>query len=336
MAVSLLALILAIAFVHRISGPLNELARFAKELPNQDLTSEASDHTSIDHLISGHTDEVGRLATAFVFMLSELRTNVANLLEVTSAKERIQSELDVAKEIQEGILPKIFPAFPERQEIQLFASLESAKQVGGDLYDFFFIDDSHLCFVIGDVSDKGVPAALFMAITMTLIRSTAEEHSSPAEIMVRINDKLSRENPNSMFVTLFIGVLNTQTGSVVYASGGHNPPILIKNNGETLYKDGISGLVVGGMEDMPYQELAFDLEPGEKIFLYTDGVTEALDIHQNLFSDKKLLEDVTLNRDADPQALVQKIRESVKKHVQTAPQSDDITMLVLQYNGPGH
>ncbi|MFA6810301.1 MAG: cache domain-containing protein, partial [Desulfoplanes sp.] len=216
MAVSLLALILAIAFVHRISGPLNELARFAKELPNQDLTSEASDHTSIDHLISGHTDEVGRLATAFVFMLSELRTNVANLLEVTSAKERIQSELDVAKEIQEGILPKIFPAFPERQEIQLFASLESAKQVGGDLYDFFFIDDSHLCFVIGDVSDKGVPAALFMAITMTLIRSTAEEHSSPAEIMVRINDKLSRENPNSMFVTLFIGVLNTQTGSVVY------------------------------------------------------------------------------------------------------------------------
>ena len=332
--VSLIALILALGFVNRISGPLNELTLFAKELPNQDLTAASIDHTSIDHLISGRKDEVGRLAGSFVFMLSELRTNVANLMEVTSAKERIQSELNVAKEIQEGILPKIFPAFPERSEIQLFASLESAKQVGGDLYDFFFIDDTHLCFVIGDVSDKGVPAALFMAIAMTLIRSTAEEHSSPAEIMVRVNDKLSRENPNSMFVTLFIGVMDTQTGKVAYASGGHNPPILIKNTGETLYKEGISGLVVGGMEGMPYQELTFDLEPGEKVFLYTDGVTEALNPKQELFSDEKLLEDVTLYRDADPRTLVERIRESVRVHVATAPQSDDITMLVLQYRGP--
>ena len=336
MAVSLIALILALAVVHRISGPLNELTRFAKELPNQNLTSVPPDHTSIDHLIGGHKDEVGRLAEAFVFMLSELRTRVTDLLEVTTAKERIQSELNVAKEIQEGILPKIFPAFPERSEIQLFASLESAKQVGGDLYDFFFIDDTHLCFVIGDVSDKGVPAALFMAIAMTLIRSTAEEHSSPAEIMVRVNDKLSRENPNSMFVTLFIGVMDTQTGKVAYASGGHNPPILIKNTGETLYREGISGLVVGGMEGMPYQELAFDLKPGEKVFLYTDGVTEALNPALELFSDAKLLEDVTRYRDADPQTLVRNIRESVREHVTTAPQSDDITMLVLQYRGPRH
>ncbi len=333
--VSLIALMLALGFVNRISGPLNELTLFAKELPEQDLTATSINHTSIDHLISGRNDEVGRLAASFVFMLSELRTNVANLMEVTSAKERIQSELDVAKEIQEGILPKIFPAFPDRSEIQLFASLESAKQVGGDLYDFFFIDDTHLCFVIGDVSDKGVPAALFMAIAMTLVRSTAEEHISPAEIMVRVNDKLSRENPNSMFVTLFIGVMDTQTGRVAYASGGHNPPILIKNTGETQYKEGISGLVVGGMAGMPYQELGFDMKPGEKVFLYTDGVTEALNPELKLFSDAKLLEDVTRYRDADPQTLVERIRESVRLHVKTAPQSDDITMLVLQYRGPG-
>jgi sigma-B regulation protein RsbU (phosphoserine phosphatase) len=266
-------------------------------------------------------------------MLSELRRNVSHLMEVTASKERIQSELDVAKEIQEGILPKIFPAFPDRREIELFASLESAKQVGGDLYDFFFIDHKRLCFVIGDVSDKGVPAALFMAITMTLIRSTAEEHDDPATIMTRVNDKLSRENPNSMFVTLFIGILDTSTGQVAYANGGHNPPILIRNNGTATYLQGISGLVVGGMEGIPYEGLHLALNPGETIFLYTDGVTEALDAHANLFSDQRLLEEVRAHGRDDPQDLIHAVRTRVEQHVGTAQQSDDITMLALRFRG---
>ncbi len=333
LAVSLVGLILGLIFAGRISGPIKELTGFAKDLPTMDLTTQSSEITSIDHLATRSRDEVSRLAAAFVFMLAELRKNVSHLMEVTASKERIQSELNVAKEIQEGILPKIFPAFPDRQDIQLFASLESAKQVGGDLYDFFFMDEKRLCFVVGDVSDKGVPAALFMAITMTLIRSTAEEHDDPAEIMTRVNDKLSRENPNSMFVTLFIGILDTVTGHVSYANGGHNPPILIRNNGDTLYQEGISGLVVGGMEGIPYMGLEFDLHPGETVFLYTDGVTEALDPDKNLFSDERLLNDVTTNRQADPEGLIHAVRVSVRQHVGTAPQSDDITMLALRYEG---
>jgi sigma-B regulation protein RsbU (phosphoserine phosphatase) len=333
LVISLIGLILGLVFAGRISGPLKELTGFAKELPSMDLTAESPAVTPIDHLASRSRDEVSRLATAFVFMLAELRANVSHLMEVTASKERIQSELDVAKEIQEGILPKIFPAFPDRREIQLFASLESAKQVGGDLYDFFFIDQNRLCFVIGDVSDKGVPAALFMAITMTLIRSTAEEHDDPAEIMTRVNDKLSRENPNSMFVTLFIGILDTSSGEVAYANGGHNPVILIRNDGQTLFQEGLSGLVVGGMEGVPYTGLRFDMHPGETVFLYTDGVTEALDPERNLFSDQRLLKEVTANRQADPETLIQAIRDSVRRHRGTAPQSDDITLLALRFTG---
>jgi sigma-B regulation protein RsbU (phosphoserine phosphatase) len=334
LVISLIGLILGLVFAGRISGPLKELTGFAKELPGMDLTTQSSAATTpIDHLTTRSRDEVSRLAAAFVFMLAELRKNVTHLMEVTASRERIQSELNVAKEIQEGILPKIFPAFPDRKEIQLFASLESAKQVGGDLYDFFFIDPNRLCFVIGDVSDKGVPAALFMAITMTLIRSTAEEHDDPAEIMTRVNDKLSRENPNSMFVTLFIGILDTSTGHVSYANGGHNPAILITNDGHPLFQEGLSGLVVGGMEGVPYTGLSFDMHPGETVFLYTDGVTEALDADKNLFSDQRLLDEVTVNRQADPETLIQAIRESVSNHVGTAPQSDDITMLALRYTG---
>ncbi|MGX9365509.1 SpoIIE family protein phosphatase [Desulfoplanes sp. PS50] len=333
LVVSLTGLILGLIFAGRISGPLKELTGFAKQLPSMDLTTQSSETTPIDHLATRSRDEVSRLAAAFVFMLAELRKNITHLMEVTASKERIQSELNVAKEIQEGILPKIFPAFPDRKEIQLFASLESAKQVGGDLYDFFFIDTNRLCFVIGDVSDKGVPAALFMAITMTLIRSTAEEHDDPAEIMTRVNDKLSRENPNSMFVTLFIGILDTSTGHVSYANGGHNPAILITNDGHPLFQEGLSGLVVGGMEGVPYTGLSFDMHPGETVFLYTDGVTEALDADKNLFSDQRLLDEVTVNRQADPETLIQAIRESVSNHVGTAPQSDDITMLALRYTG---
>ncbi|WP_462323720.1 SpoIIE family protein phosphatase [Desulfoplanes sp.] len=333
LAVSLVGLILGLIFAGRISGPIKELTGFAKDLPDMDLTTPSSETTPIDHLSTRSRDEVSRLAAAFVYMLAELRKNVAHLMDVTASKERIQSELNVAKEIQEGILPKIFPAFPDRKEIQLFASLESAKQVGGDLYDFFFMDEQRLCFVVGDVSDKGVPAALFMAITMTLIRSTAEEHDDPAGIMTRVNDKLSKENPNSMFVTLFIGILDTATGHVSYANGGHNPPILIRNNGETFYQDGISGLVVGGMEGVPYMGLEFTMHPGETVFVYTDGVTEALDTDMNLFSDERLLNDVTTSRKADPEALIHAVRVSVKQHVGTAPQSDDITMLALRYEG---
>ncbi|GAU08844.1 SpoIIE family protein phosphatase [Desulfoplanes formicivorans] len=331
--VSLIGLGLGLLFAGRISGPLKELTAFAKQLPGMDLTASSPGITSIDHLATRSRDEVSRLAAAFVFMLSELRRNVSHLMEVTASRERIQSELDVAKEIQEGILPKIFPAFPDRREIELFASLESAKEIGGDLYDFFFIDHKRLCFVIGDVSDKGVPAALFMAITMTLIRSTAEEHDNPATIMTRVNDKLSRENPNSMFVTLFIGILDTSSGHVAYANGGHNPPILIRNNGTTTYLEGISGLVVGGMEGIPYQGLHVDLHPGETLFLYTDGVTEALDPDKNLFTDQRLLEDVTANRQADPENLIRAVRTRVDQHVGTARQSDDITMLALRFKG---
>ncbi|NCC25703.1 MAG: HAMP domain-containing protein [Deltaproteobacteria bacterium] len=331
LSVLVVSLLLAIPLVHHVTRPINQLADYARGLAGQDFTADEPQILPPD--VRGR-DEVGQLAQAFMHMEGELRRNIRNLMETTATKERIQGELSAARDIQEGILKRIFPPFPDRSDIDLYAALKSAKEVGGDLYDFFFTDPDHLCFVIGDVSDKGVPAALFMSVTITLVRSTAKKLRSPGEIMSMINSDLCRENPNSMFVTLFIGVLNVRTGHVVYSNGGHNPMVLMRPNHKPEYQKGVSGPVVGGMEGIDYQNLEMILEPGQALFLYTDGVTEAMDPDQALFGDDHLLEVLECRAQDSPTSVIDSVFEDIHDFCRNAPQSDDITMLMLRFYGP--
>lgn len=290
---------------------------------------------NLDHRLDVKTgDELEDLADAFNKMSDDLILYIENLKETTAAKERIESELNIAREIQLGLLQKIFPPFPDYKQFELFAMLEPAKEVGGDLYDFFFIDEDHLCFSLGDVSDKGVPAALFMTITMTLLRNNAKQYFSPQKIMSKINDALSSENPRSMFVTLIIGILNIRTGEVVYSNGGHNPPILLPKDSEPEYIRDISGPIVGPIEGIPYKKLTLNLKPGDAMFLYTDGVTEALNKKEELFSEEQLLSEVSRVGKKHVKEITKNVWAKVIQHAGGTPQSDDVAMMLVRFKGP--
>jgi len=319
--------------VARISRPLNRLAAYAKELPSHDFTvAEDKAESSIDDLPSKSKDEVGRLAEAFIFMKAELKKNIRHLMETTAVKERIESELNLAREIQLGILPKIFPPFPEHSEFDLHATLRPAKEVGGDLYDFFFIDDDHLCFSVGDVSDKGVAAALFMVITRTLIKTRAQEGLAVDDIMFHINNTLSADNPKTMFVTLIVGILDIHTGEVRYANGGHNPPIIISGDQGSYYAESLSGPFLGVKADIPYQEIVLSLKPGDAILLYTDGVTEAMNPKKEVFSEERLLFEAECLRDRSAVDIINNLLVRIAQHAESEPQSDDIALMVLRYH----
>ncbi len=324
------SLIAAFILVDRISRPLARLAGYARELPYQDFTQAEAEEPAIADMPDRYRDEVGRLAQSFVFMEQSLRERIRELMESTAARERIQSELNVARDIQMGLLPKIFPPFPEREDLDLYALLTPAKEVGGDLYNFFFLDETRLCFAVGDVSGKGVPAALFMAITQTLIKNSAELKLGPGGMMTAVNDVLAKDNPNSMFVTLVIGVIDLADGHVVYANGGHNYPIVVGPNREAAFLKGITGPVAGAMEGLEYGERELELALGETLLIYSDGVTEAMNTERALYSDDKLLETVRSLAGCDSTSLVGVIYDSVKAHAGEEEQSDDITILCLR------
>src|SRR5262245_47368001 len=211
----------------------------------------------------------------------------ARLIEAYVEKERMEETLKLAHDIQMSMVPKIFPPFPDRSEFDIFATLAPAKEVGGDFYDFFFIDDDHLCFTVGDVSGKGVPASLFMAVTKTLFRATARIGSTPSEILARLNAAICRANESCMFVTLFCGILNIRTGQVDYGNGGHNPPYYLHQDGVSPLEK-LGGIVLGLVEQTLYASGRLVLRPGEALLLYTDGVTEAMDSRERLYSDQRL------------------------------------------------
>jgi phosphoserine phosphatase RsbU/P len=319
----------------RVVKPLNILSSYAQELPTHDFTvdEENKDLSTIGTLSEKYKDEVGHLAKSFMFMESELKRNIKHLVATTATKERIEGELNVAREIQLGLVPKTFPAFSEHQGFSLFATLQPAREIGGDLYDYFFIGDDLLCFALGDVSDKGVPAALFMAVTMTLIKNYFRTESSPAKIMSMINDALSVENPRTMFVTLILGALNLKTGEVRYANGGHNPSILLSATRGVSYKKELSGPVVGAIGSITFKELSLMLSPGDSLFLYTDGVNEAMNSEDIPFSDKRLLSEINNLYDKPVDEVIAVILKKIKQHVGSAPQSDDIAMMMMRYNG---
>jgi len=266
---------------------------------------------------------------SFIFITTNLIAEKKN----QEIKERIESELNVARSIQMSMIPKIFPAFPNIQEVDIHAFLLPAKEVGGDLYDFFFIDEEHFCFVIGDVSGKGVPASLFMAVTKTLIQAKAGKGISSEDILFNTNNDLCRANDETMFVTVFCGILNIHTGHVVYSNGGHNPPYVYKSDGSLQAIPCHPGIALGIMDDFPYQQEELTLNKGDAIVLYTDGVTEAVSFESGMFTTDRLEQAIRKVPSDVPKAIVNHIVQDVEEFSTGVAQFDDITVLVLTYKG---
>jgi phosphoserine phosphatase RsbU/P len=255
----------------------------------------------------------------------------ARLTEAYVEKQRMEEALKLAHEIQMSILPKIFPPFPQRSEFDLYAMIEPAREVGGDFYDFFLTEDDHLCFAIGDVSGKGVPASLFMAVTKTLLRVIATRVRRPEAVLAELNNELYRDNETGMFVTIFYGVLNIQTGVVEYSNGGHNPPYILSTQGTIVPVDNPGGMALGVRANAPYRAKRIQLRTGESLFLYTDGLTEAMDRADNLFSERRLQQCLQEVSRATPLELIRGAVSAVKRFATGAEQSDDITALAIQY-----
>ena len=249
-------------------------------------------------------------------------------------KERISAELSLASRIQANSLPKEFPPFPERSEFDIFASMAPAKEVGGDLYDFFLIDSDHLGLVIGDVSGKGGPAALFMMVATSLIRNAAMGGEGPAKALQAVNTQICARNPEEMFVTVWLGILEISTGKLTAANAGHEYPALKKADGRFEVIRDKHGFVIGGMEGIRYKEYELQLEPGSKLFVYTDGLTEATNAGEELMGMDRMLKALQDCEDGSPQDIVQGVNQAVEQFVGAAPQFDDLTMLCVQYNGP--
>ena len=321
-------LIVIIAISGTITRPLRVLAGKAGEIARGNL--EVDIPTSKSH------DEVAALSNSFQNMKVALKEYIGNLAETTAAKERIESELKIAHTIQMSFLPKRFPPFPEKEELEIFAVLEPAKEVGGDLYDFFLIDEEHVFFSIGDVSGKGVPAALFMAVTKTLMKGIASQTVFPSITLSNVNQELCKDNDSSMFVTVFCGILNLKTGELLFANAGHNLPVLIFANGEISWLSSPPGLLLGIMEEAQFETSRIIMTPGDTLFLYTDGVTEAMNPRQELFSDQTLIETIAgCPNKRTPEEIIDCILKTVKAFAGEEPQSDDIAMLALNYRGKG-
>jgi phosphoserine phosphatase RsbU/P len=326
-----LALAVLVAFIARsITRPLRRLTIAAREVAGGNLAAPLPAPRG--------RDEVAELALSFGHMQTSLRDYIRDLTTATASRERMESELRIAHDIQMGILPKIFPPFPNRREIDLFASLTPAREVGGDFYDFFLISPDQFCFLVGDVSGKGVPAAFYMAVAKTLIKAVAESDRSiadPGRILARANNDLAVDNDSCMFVTIFCGVLNMGTGEVRYASAGHNPPVLIRSGGAPTLLSTRQEPVAGALEGVEYTTDTLSLAPGDGLLLYTDGVTEAMNSALNLYGEARLLHEIAALAEADAHDMCDHLAGDVRTFAAGAEQSDDITLLALRFRGPG-
>ena len=252
---------------------------------------------------------------------------------IKEAEERIDAELAFAKAIQHAALPSVFPPYPDRKEFEIFATMHTAKEVGGDFYDFYFVDDENLAFLMADVSGKGIPAAMFMMTAKTFIKSYAESGVSVEEVFTYANAKLCEGNDAGMFVTAWLGILNTKTGKVLFANAGHNPPLVKHADGTYEYLKSRAGFVLAGMEGVRYRKNELDLAPGDAIYLYTDGVTEATNLSEELYGEERLQKILNIHKDATSEIICAEVKKDVDAFVGEAPQFDDITMLAIRYKG---
>ena len=278
-------------------------------------------------------DEIELLAEAFDDLSKKTKRYIGEITEITAEKERISTELSLATKIQTAMMPHIFPAFPGRPEFDVYASMNPAKEVGGDFYDFFLVDDDHLCMVMADVSGKGIPAALFMMASKIILQSCAMLGQSPAEILTKTNEAICSNNQEEMFVTVWLGSLEISTGKLTAANAGHEYPVLKKAGGGFELLRDKHGLVIGAMDGVRYKEYELQLEPGAKLFVYTDGVPEATNGDKEMFGLDRMLTALNEIPDAEPKDVLEHVRTAVDIFVRDAEQFDDITMLCMEYYG---
>ena len=278
-------------------------------------------------------DEIEILADAFSAMTQRTQDYIREIISITAEKKRIGTELDLAARIQADMLPNSFPAFPDRTEFDLYATMDPAKEVGGDFYDFFLIDEGHLGLAIADVSGKGVPGALLMMITMNMLQNFAMTGRSPAQVLQAVNDQLCRNNREEMFVTVWFGILDIATGKTTAVNAGHEYPAVMEAGGQFALLKDRHGFVVGGMENIRYKEYELQLTPGSRLFLYTDGVPEATNSRDELFGTERMLAALNVDPDAAPETVLKNVHAAVDDFVQEAEQFDDMTMLCLVYKG---
>jgi len=329
-AIFLAVLLVSWAFIYRLSGPLVRLAAYTRQLAERNFAPDAAQQDALRILSARSRDEVGRLADSVQQMERRLGEYIATLKATTAAKERIESELKIARDIQQSILPHSF-ALPGGARAELHATMEAAKAVGGDLYDFFPLDDRRLGIVVGDVSDKGVPAAFFMAVSVTLLRAHTSKNLAPAEVLALVNRELCRHNDSMMFVTVFLAVLDLETGRLAYSNGGHNPPLLVRRGGTVETLPPTPGAAMGVFEDTVYGGAEAVLAPGDLVLLYTDGVTEAMDPDNRQYSLGRLQALAARQvAGAGARAVVEDVMADVKTFVRGCAPSDDITIMVAR------
>ena len=325
-AILVLAIIGALFVAGRVVKPLEHMTKRINALSGSDQAFEMEDTYRTD-------DEIEILAESFASLSKRTRDYIKQITEITAEKERIGTELALATRIQADMLPNIFPAFPDRPDFDIYASMDPAKEVGGDFYDFFLIDETHLGIVMADVSGKGVPAALFMMISKILVQNFAMTGRSPAQVLQAVNDQICSNNREEMFVTIWFGVLDTETGIITAANAGHEYPVLMQAGGQFKLVKDKHGFVIGGMDGMRYKEYELTLTPGSRLFLYTDGVPEATNAQREMFGTDRMLDALNEAPDAAPEMILKNVRKAVDSFVKDAEQFDDLTMLCVEYKG---
>ena len=338
LAMASITIVLALLFIllvnRSIVRPINRLSAAASSFVEEKNSGENS-ASAISQLHIHTGDEIQALYEAIKQMEIDIDQFIVHISQITAEKERIGAELNVATQIQADMLPRIFPAFPDRKEFDIYATMDPAKEVGGDFYDFFLVDDDHLAVVIADVSGKGVPAALFMVIAKTLIKNHAQNKDAPGDVFTQTNAQLCEGNDAGLFVTAWMGVLEISTGHFIYVNAGHNPPLLKHAGGSYEWLKSRPGFVLAGMDGVRYRENTMELAPGDRLFLYTDGVTEATNGAQELFGEERLQKALDAAGDLPVDQLLPKIKGEIDAFVGEAPQFDDITMLGLEYKAKG-
>ncbi|MBO4452732.1 MAG: SpoIIE family protein phosphatase [Clostridia bacterium] len=331
-AVIVLIAVVLFAIAKALIKPINMLSDATRSFV-QDRSGEQKEDSAISRLNIRTGDEVETLCDSVKQMERDINRYITNLTAVTAEKERIGAELNVATQIQADMLPRIFPAFPERSEFDLYASMTPAKEVGGDFYDFFLVDDDHIALVMADVSGKGVPAALFMVIAKTLIKNRIQMGDSPAEALKNVNEQLCEGNDAELFVTVWLAVIEISTGKGIAANAGHEHPAIRRADGSyelVVYRHSPA---VAAMDGTRFREHGFELHPGDSLFVYTDGVTEATNKDNVLFGEERMLEALNTDPSSSPKDVLMRVKGNIDAFVGDAPQFDDITMLGFSYIG---
>lgn len=318
---TLAGIYIRLQFIKPINNIMDETRKFSKDNTKGELLSTRKSRIM----------EIRELSEAVNKMEDDMIKYIDSLTKATTEQKRIGVELNIAKSIQEGSVPNVFPAFPNRTDFDLFATMHPAKEVGGDFYNFLLVDDRHLAVVMADVSGKGVPASLFMMVSNILIMERLRSFDDPANAISYVNKRICARNTLNMFVTVWLGIIDLENGNVIACNAGHDNPVVCRKNGRIEVINDVHGVIVGAMDDSEYTNYEFSLEKGDKLFLYTDGVVEATNANNELFTEARMREALSKLKSKSPSEILKGMKKSIDSFVGDAPQFDDITMMLFEY-----